>query len=454
MPAIIALIVIGIIVYLYYLLMRWLFVAVAPEFLVLGSLLATAAVLWAGARRLWSEPVAWLVCVGYLMCPGVVGLFAFTGMKWVTLWCTACVVAWLHDRPGWGGLAAGLALASGQHAAVVCTLVGVLFGCRGWRSLVGYAASLTGVVVVSYGACVALGGEDVFQALVGHHLYHVTGSDPGTERTFWFLYRVWWEDNLLVLVLFVASAGIACLSGGRTWGAVLAVVSVVVLHHLVVVAMAGGQYLYLHVVTPLIVLVAGGVFAYFDQRVEQVGARGRSVLALMLVLGVSWAGLSLAGWGLSAADFERRDREPYPSLPYVRWIEMAAIQDMAVAREIARDLARGGESDDKVFGYGTVASLVALESGRPMAGEYADLSPRWFDNGTLEQAEVIRQIERDGVRWFVTPKLYYLEDEEFRAYLDACYGEPEIWPRAEGRGRGVPRLFVFERSEDRGCLGD
>ncbi len=414
-----------------------------------GAILATAALLFLGARRAWSEPVAWLVCAGYLACPGVFGQWAFTGMNLVSLGCTACVVAWLYDRPAWAGVAAGLALATGQHAAVVCAVVAILFVIREWRWGLTYLACATGVAAACYGACVVLCGEGVFQALVGHHLYHVAGSDPGTDAQFGFLYRVWWADNLLVLLLFIAGTVIAVLTRHRARTA-MALAALVILHHLVVIAMAGGQFLYIHAVTPLIVLGAGGVFAHFDDwtRPDPTGnSNTRFVPPLAVLLGLGWLAMTLAGWSLAGMHLGQRDHETYPLLPHLRRIEMAKIQDMHVAHRIATDPTTEGT----IFGYGTVASLVALESGRRMAGEYADLSPRWFVNGTLDRHQVIREIEDDQVAWFVTPKAFYLEDDVFRAYLTACYEAPEIWPRSEGRGRGIPRLFVFRRTEDTAC---
>lgn len=84
-------------------------------------------------------------------------------------------------------------------------------------------------------------------------------------------------------------------------------------------------------------------------------------------------------------------------------------------------------------------------TGRRMAGELADLAPRWFHTGATSRREVVERIEADGVDVFVSPRWFYLRDRFFRRYLAACYTKPRIYDRLAGSG--LPRIFVFRHRE-------
>jgi hypothetical protein len=92
-----------------------------------------------------------------------------------------------------------------------------------------------------------------------------------------------------------------------------------------------------------------------------------------------------------------------------------------------------------------------LRSHRRIAGELADLAPRWIRMGLVERHEIVNTIESDKVGVFITPKLFFLNDRFFRSYLARCYQKPQRFPRATGQGHGIPDIYVFPHRTGINC---
>lgn len=422
------------------------------------SVLGTATLVYALGRRLGGARVALFAALIFLLAPAVAVRTAFTGMNLVALGSLACLAASLAGRGALGGLLGGLALLTGQHAAVIVAVswAGLAARCRR-EALVFLVVFVTTIGVAIGGAWLA-GGHHVYQDLVGHHLYHLHGDDGGSSDLGWWLVS-WGLENFPLLVLACCAPllfGRATQQEGRGEPALprpkwllrpwpfLALVCVC--HVGAVVGMKGGLILYLVPAVPLLALLAGLALSRLSSASLVVGQRGL-VGALLLVLAVG----TLCGWAAATERFGRRDEEPYPLVPQARYFDMWRLSEPRVAGRLVEHLAQSG-GDGPIFGYPTITGLVALGSGRRVAGDQLDFAPRWFVQGSLSRSAVVARAEADGVEWFLTPNVFFLRDHFFEGYLRACYAEPVVFPREHGSG--VPRMFLFERERDSGaCAG-
>ncbi len=447
----------------------------AARILVFAANLTIATILSFNARKEWGKLAGAAAFALYLLAPEVVSRSTYTGIHIVALGTTCCVLLTSRGSFLAGGVAGGLALASGQHALVLVGMSGL------WAALVSRKALvrfLIGSVAVFSGVMLwfwASAGADLWTDLVGRHLYHFDGGHRAAqeEDLYWWL-KAQALDNYLILFFAVICAIAAIFlpltvikKGGEQfanrfrlsrlrrylnsfgpapWWALFAFT-----HILVVMLMKGGLALYLFPAWPLLILLASGGFQRTvgwaissDKKYSGRTLAARLVLILLIPL-------VLLGWTASRSLFNKRDHMAYPLLPHQRSITMANLQHMVVADQVAQ-LASHLSSSNTVFGYPTLISLVAVRAGLRVSGELADLAPRWIKHGSVSREDIVKKIEADKVGILATPRFAFVNDVFFRGYLQRCYEKPMVLRRrAEGPGRGIPDILVFYRSSKHPC---
>jgi hypothetical protein len=419
------------------------------------ALFATAAVLWWAGHRLFGPWTGAVAAALFLVTPEVSARNAWTGIHPVALGGLWCVTLAWRGHGLWAGVTAGLALASGQHAAVLVAGAALVVVARHRRALWRFVAGAAIALVPTFGVAAARSGPArLWEDLAGRHLYHLGAAAPGAEGDLSFFQITTLLENLpwLALALWAvlrpredgsAEAREARLARWSLGALALA-------HVLVVRGMSGGLILYAFPAVPLVALLAGdGVVSAgrWVFRGADVPRRGRRGLLLAAVL----ASPFFLGWPAARQRYQARDGEQYALIPMVRQAQMARLQRLTAVDqvlELVRPMLRDG---DTVFGYPTLASVVALGSGRRISGELVDLAPRWISLGLVSRKSIIESVEADGVRVFVAQAGAFELDSGFRQYLTRCYRPPQVIPRATGEGRGIPRINVFEHI-DGPCL--
>ncbi len=417
-----------------------------------GAQLLTGFILGWSARRLWGPVAGTAAFVLYLAV--VPPKHVFTGIDTVVLGTTACALLVLFHRPGLAGLVGGLAIVSGQHAVVVvCSswAMGSILGRGGWWR---FGAGLFLSLGIIFGTMFALSGPAMWEQLVGHHLYHVTGEHASTVELGKDL-RIWLPEHLPILffgtaAVFLPSTALVTFRNTRvsSIGPAHLAVLLAVLHVGTVTVMNGGHILYMQPAVPLLCLAAAGAVGSLASTWRRAprNSIGRMQRRLVLAVACSATFASAVGWMGVAGIRSERDSEKYSALPILAHRKMAELQNMVAADHIAEHLSEHSSIQDTVFGHATLVSHVATYSDRRVSAELADLAPRWFEMGVLDREDVVRSIEGDQVEYFVTPRWFYIRDSFFREYLKKCYEVPEVFPREKGPGRGIPDLLLFRRS--------
>ena len=429
----------------------------AGRVLVVLSQFATASLLFWGGWRLASLRTGGLAALLFLLSPEVATRIHYAGIQIVTLAVCACVLLSLRLRPFLAGLACGLALGAGQHGVVICGVAGTWMTVRRWRDGVWFTLGALLVSVAIFGGAWALGGRSLWESLVGHHLYHLKGHG---NHAIWILLTPWLYEHTPLILCALAAMGVPSVTQRKEnhiepklssqWIVGLPLIAVTA-HMAVTLSMSGGLFLYIVVVTPLLALLAGlgidGVFAWVKQQSQQSTARGHRALRTVLALGAMAIAISGAAWAKAQTHQEHLDDLPYSFWPHLRHLKMASIQKLDVASKVATALATVPKSRT-LFGQPTIVSAVALSGGWRVAGELADLAPRWIEQGTVSREEITSRIEQDGVAAFVTPPWELVRDPYFKAYLATCYGKPTIFdPPANLPGQGIPGILVYSHLE-------
>ena len=403
----------------------------------LGTILVTTLVVFWGARRLWCRRAAMAAALVYLLSPAAAST-EFTGIELVGLWSTVCVVCALCGRPLGAGLAGALALLTGQHAAIFVAAAAAVSAARGWRSAASFASSFLLLSTIIIGAIVSAGGHAVWTDLVAHHAHHLAGEAMADLPLAWWL-GAWSLEHAPILAL---AACTPILDRLRPSEPSILLPGIVAVHLTVVVAMVGGQILYVQPAVPLLAIAAGRALAIIVVALragDANDAKRRLAAGLLVVL----AALTVAGWSGASATFALRDKRDYSLLPHRRRLEMRRVSQPVVAEKLAAAVHAADDAEGTIFGHPTIATLVALHSGRRIAAELADLDPRWFFTGVMSREDVIDRIERDHVELFITPAWFFQSDPHFAAYLRRCYDEPTIFPRADGSG--IPKILLYRR---------
>lgn len=427
------------------------------------AVLSIAGILFWAGRRMWGATAAFAASGTWIFVS--IQKYVFTGINVVALGSTATIVFALARRPWLAGAAAGFALASGQHSAVLVFFAAALFFAREWRDGIKYTACCSTLSTVIYGVVFLVGGEGAWDSLVGNHFYHFKGADVANDtfRGELLKWLLWQMPILLLAASALALRGFdnrsRCFLPIQQTGPVPILTSAVIAHFAVVVAMKGSQILYLHLVIPFLTLLAGAAIQELKDsahRYEISGETGRGYHCLLVVSAICFVCATGVAWFAQKQICERHDRGmQYSWIPVVQLVQKSDIQDLTFVEQIAEHINSHSAANGTVFGYATIVALVASESDRKVSANLADLPPRWFDMGLVDRSEVVYQIESDSVEFFVTPRIFYTRDRYFQAYLRSCYHPPNVHPRRAGHGRGIPDLLVFQRNtRPRPCLPD
>lgn len=403
-------------------------VLVARGWVVALTLALAALVGWVG-RSLYGPLSGACGALALLVMPEVLARSTYTGIHLVALFGCAAVALVLLERPGLAGLSGGLALAAGQHAAVLVAGATVLVLWRVRRQKWLFFKGLGTALAVTFGvAAVRAGPTAVWTDLAARHLYHLDGATPpqaAGDLGFFLWSTVAEQAPWLVL---------AC--GAAAWprGPGRRPLALIAAAHVGIVAgMSGGLALYLFPAVPFLALLAGdGLATWLTATSKKVRWSGVLVVAALV-----------AGWTVAKSAYERRDHESYSWFPGLRALQLARLQRLVVADQVVdvlRPMMREGET---VFGAPPLASQVALGLQRRFSGELADLAPRWLAMGLVSRREVIERIEADRVRALVEQAGAFDRDPTFKAYLQHCYGQPLVLDRVSGEGRGIPRVNVY-----------
>ena len=427
-----------------------------------------AILFWAMRKRFGVEAACLAASVFLLSVQGG-GHITYTVMQFVGLGALATTVLMLEDMPLAAGLVGGIALGFGQHAIVFVGMSFVWSYLRlGLRGALKFAAGglLAGssVFLLGYG----VGGKDFLNDVLFKHLYHFksnAATDVHADNS-----ELYWNvgasilDHLgifaaciLPLVLGVKTAVVAPTTTSKVtlpWYRrdTLTLAIFVLAHTAVVFGMEGGLPLYMFSVYPVLAWFAGIGLANGIAGLREARSAGFP-LAILVPIALVPVIVGAVGWYGSHAMFVKRDmNEPYSYIPQIRGVEMADVQDMALIRAAAKEVAAHTTAQDTVFGEPQAGAVVALEANRKVAGQLADLATRWFKLGILDREEIARTLEADHIRYFVTPRWFYMKDPFFAAYLRKCYETPKEFRRiAHGPGHGIPSIWLY-RHNDGACV--
>jgi hypothetical protein len=430
----------------------------AARTIVVLATLATAAVVFVGARRLFSLRAALIAVAFFLLAPEVITRPQYTGIHLVQLGSTLSLVLALLGRPLGAGAAFGLALGAGQHSLIIGGLAGLWVTLRQRRHGLMFAAGFVGAMILVFGVARLLGGQHLWENLIARHLYHLGGPAVVEQTDFGPILTAWLGDHLVIFALAAAALFGPRENPGdgdlpqRREIAVRVLVAAVVLHLGVVLVMTGALFLYVVPVFSLVCMLAGAGADHIIGWVGKAATGDRAMRAGGAAVGTII--LTLLGWKI-ARDVQQSPHVPaLPLLPWTRSAELVHVQKLDVIKTIARDLNHKLPPEETIFGHAPVVTLTALEGGHRVAGELADLAPRWIEQKVVTPAFVITKIEGDKVGAVVTPLWQLTQNPQFRAYLVTCYERPERYPRPSGGdGRGIPDLYVFLRKKvARPCL--
>jgi len=210
-------------------------------------------------------------------------------------------------------------------------------------------------------------------------------------------------------------------------------------HLTTVTAMTGGLILYAFPAVPLVSLLAGDGLVRLVRWARSGVAWPRRGLVVAAALTIALA----MSWHVARQRYRERDHRVYSPFPYVRQVQMSRLQRLTVTSRVAELVTPRLREGDTLSGYPTLASAVALELNRRLAGELADLAPRWMQLGLVSRESVIERIEADHVRVFVAQAGSLEANPTFKGYLARCYEPPQVIERTRGEGGGIPRVNVF-----------
>lgn len=450
------------------------------------TIVVTGLVLWFLGKKFWGEWAGLAASLLFLLGPAAANQTTYTGIELVSFWCLLAVGFTLLKRPWWSGLFAAMAVATGQHSAI---LVGAAFvlsffllGKQFYRFVLPFL-SLTGIIFLSV---YLAGGRGFFQYLVGQHLYHVIDPVNVTKGDLSWGMKIWLRENLYLLLLIFISLGREI--WGRSYQGTRAfleykvkwpflnylrdpawVILVLALGHLLVVlTMKAGVMLYVYPVIPLLALVAGRGAVHLSQwRSSEETKTGKKtknrsrqkpvdapaippvVVALLwgCILIFSLIGFRSASMFAGQGHFQR-----YSFWPHFRLLAQRQYKTPHVASQIAEYIGQKTDrnAQETIFGDSIIAGLVALKTGRRVAANLADLDPVWFQTGALAREDIVDKIEADHVTYFIIGNWHNAADTYFKNYLMHCYHPPKEFPQLPHSA--VPSLFVFRHREKRPCL--
>lgn len=426
----------------------------AGRSLVVASEVAAATLLLWGGWRLVSWRAGALAALLFLTSPETFSRIHYTGIHLATLTASACVLFALRGQALKAGLCLGLSLVGDQHGLAICGIVAVVTFARRPKDALVLATGALGICLVGFGSVWIMGGRHLWKSLVEIHLFHLRPGQGGSDH-FWEIATPWLYEHGY---LFAAAALAAALLALRRTEAksdaskppssrVVRVLLLAVCGHVaVVLAMTEAAFLYFVVLTPLLTLLAGigldAAIGRWRQRKHSTSAQAPAVSRVMAVEISALVALVVGGWTMARSHREGLDERHYSFWPHVLHGQVSLFHRLDVAHQIATDSAM--PKSGTIFGDPTIVSAVALESGKRVSGELADLNPSWIQAGVVSREEVVSRIEHDGVAAMITPPWFLVQDPYFRSYLAACYQEPKVFlPPEGGPGAGLPEVLLF-----------
>lgn len=415
----------------------------------------TALLIGKAVTRFSANKTLGLVAVAsFFAFPDTTRHLTYTGIHLTAALSLACLYLTSRRRSTLAGVAAGLALLAGQHAAIICGVCGLAtLAAYGWRAGLRFAVGFTVVFGTAMLGLLAAGVYDDFYAsVIAQHLYHV-GSvvDPSERAFFVFNFVNWLAEHAVWLLACPALVALRLrpLSRAR-WTDFGVLSSVAALAHVVVVAqMTGGLMLYLVPALPLIAIASALLLrqvAEFD--LSKARAIGATVTALSL---------TVAGWAWAASRSSRYDNlreQTYAIDPWRRNIQATESQAMPWVENVARAMKRTMKPEESLFGEIAMVAPVALAGGLRISADRADFVTRWLARGQVSREALIADIEAHHVRYFITPRMYYAQDPLFLHYLEGCFRDYKVQQRAPAMrpGFGIPDIVILERRPGRRCI--
>jgi hypothetical protein len=449
------------------------------------TIVVTGLVLWFLGKTFWGEWAGLAASLLFLLGPAAAHRTTFTGIELVSFWCLLTVGFILLKRPWWSGLFAAMAVTTGQHSVILVAAASVLsfffLGKHFYRFMLPFLG-LTGII---FFLVYLVGGRGFFHNLVGQHLYHVVDPVNVTKGDLGWGMKIWVRENLYLLLLIFIS--LAREIWGRSYQGTRVfldykvkwpflnylrdpawVILILALVHLVVVfTMKAGVLLYVYPVIPLFALVAGRGAIHLGQwRSSEKTKTGKktkkpsrkkppdSPAIPPVVVGLLWGSIiifSLIGFRSASMVAGQGHSQRYSFWPHFRLMAQRQNTRPEVASQMAEYIGQKTDrnAQETIFGDTTIASLVALKTGRRVAANLADLDPVWFQTGALSREEVVDNIEKDHVTYVIIGNWHNATDTFFKDYLMHCYHPPKEFPQ---RSQGViPPLYVFRHLDKRPC---
>jgi hypothetical protein len=408
-----------------------------------------AGVLWWIGWRLWDLWSGLAAAVLFLFSHDVANIFPFVGIQQTAFLGLLCLALRVRGKAAWSGVVAGLALASGQHSAVIVAVTALYQVTSKPKAFATFVLSALGTLTLIVGVCVAAGGTGIWQDLIGNHLFHFNGGrNEARMQAFTWRLGNWTCANAGILLLALTAAVVGFKDARlRFWSLVTAI------HLFAVVAMNSGQIMYIIPATPLLAALAGfglthvlGKLKLWSQAQGWRRPSPRSVVVLCLYLLVAGGGL----W-MTQQIYDEHYLGRYSFWPHLRELELNRRASTKPADRVAAVVAHWMPQGASLFGGPPdLVSYVAMKAGVRIAGQLADLSGEWIYNGMVQRSDVISKIESDQVEFFAASEGdFYLIDRTFQSYLMKCYDDPNEFPPLPGNLMG--QLYLFRHKPERPC---
>ncbi len=453
------------------------------------TIITTGIALWYLGKKFWGDWAGLTASLLFLLGPAAAHRTTFTGIGLVALWCLLTVGFILLKKSWWSGLFAAIAVTTGQHSAILIgaafVLSILLLGRQFYRFVLPFLVLTAFIFLFVYFA----GGHDVFQYLVGQHLYHVDHSVTVTKGDLGRSMNIWVLENLYLWLLIFFSLVREILGRGYkgtreildyivnwsflnylrdpTW-----VILILVLGHLLAVfTMKGGIVLYVYPAIPLLALISGRGAVHLSQwrsseepkeepKKDKKQKRSRKnqeqkPAVPYMVVGLLWAWivvLSLIGFKSATKYIGLKQDTRFSFWPHFRFIAQKETFRPHIASQIAEYIGLKTErnTQETIWGDSIIASLVAMKTDRRVAANLADFDPVWLQTGVLAKKDIVDRIEKDHVTYLIFGNWHNATDSYLTDYIKQCYNSPQKFSRLPNSR--VPHLYVFRHRDNRPCL--
>ena len=453
------------------------------------TIITTGIALWYLGKKFWGDWAGLTASLLFLLGPAAAHRTTFTGIGLVALWCLLMVGFILLKKPRWSGLFAAMAVTTGQHSVILIgaafVLSILLLGRQFYRFVLPFLVLTAFIFLFVYFA----GGHDVFQYLVGHHLYHVDHTVTVNKGDLGRSMNIWLLENLYLWLLIFISLAREILGRGYegtreildyvanwpflkylrdpTW-----VFLILVLGHLLAVfTMKGGIVLYVYPAIPLLALISGRGAVHLTQwrspeepieepkkgkkQKRSRKSQEQKPAVPHVAVGLLWAWivvLSLIGFKSASMSIGQKQDTRFSFWPHFRFIAQRQASRPDVAFQIAEYIGPKTERNfqETIWGDSIIASLVAIKTDRRVAANLADFDPVWLQTGILTQKDIVDKIEKDRVTYLILGNWHNAAENYLTNYIKQCYHPPHKFSQLPNSR--VPSLYVFRHRENRPCL--